>query len=179
MDFGVGGVVELLQHEAVGRGRDELFGLGDRALHAVGAGGEDDFGTEGEEEDAALDRHGFGHGEDELVAFDGGGEGEADAGVAGGRLDEGGDAGSDFAVALGGGDHGVADAVFDAGGGVGALELEDDAGITSGGHAIQFDQGRVADEFGGVGGDVHGVLSYVQRLDAQGTDSAQQSVASG
>ena len=156
VDFWVGGVVELLEDVAVGGLGVQLFGLGDGAFHAAGSGGEDDFGTEGEEQNAALGGHGVGHGEDDGVAFDGGGEGEADAGVAAGGLDEGGDAGGDLAVALGGFDHGEADAVFDAGGGVVALQLEDDAGSGSGGDVVELHEGRVADEVGDAGGDVHG-----------------------
>jgi hypothetical protein len=173
VDLRVGGVVELLEDEAVGGFGVELFGLGDGALHAVGAGGENDFGTEGEEQDAALDGHGVGHGEGEAVAFDGGGEGEADAGVAAGGLDEGGDAGGDFAVALGGLDHSKADAVFDAGDGVVALELEDDAGGAAGGEVVELDERRVADEVGDAGGDIHGRPFACVELDALGESAAQ------
>ena len=175
VDFGVGGVVELLEDMAVGGLGEDLFGLGDGALHAVGAGGENDFGTEGEEQDAALDGHGVWHGDDDGVAFDGGGEGEADAGVAAGGLDEGGDAGGDFAFALGGLDHGEADAVFDAGGGVVALKLENDAGSGAFGDVVELDERGVSDEVGDACGDVHGCPFGCGRLDARGDHSAQVS----
>ena len=42
---GVGGVVELLEDLAVGRLRQDLLGLGDGALHAVGAGREHELGA--------------------------------------------------------------------------------------------------------------------------------------
>ena len=115
----------------------DLVGLGDGALHAVGAGGEHEFGAEGAEQHAAFDAHGFGHGEDELVALGGGDEGQRDAGVAAGGLDEDGFAGLDFAGFLGVLDHGHADAVLDAGEGVLAFELGDDGGGQSGGHPVQ------------------------------------------
>ena len=75
---------------------------------------------------AALEAHGLGHGEDELVALDRGDKGQGDAGVAAGRLDEDGLAGRDFAGLLGGIDHGEADAVLDARYGVLAFQLGDD-----------------------------------------------------
>ena len=55
VDLGVGLVGELAgQHRALALG-DDLLGLGDRALHALGApGGEDQLGAEGAQQRAAL-----------------------------------------------------------------------------------------------------------------------------
>ena len=97
MNRGVGGIVELAEDVAVGRVGQDLVGLGDGAFHAVGAGGQDDFRSEGRSRTRRSSAHGLGHGEDELVALDGGDEGERDAGVAAGGLDEDGFAGGDFA----------------------------------------------------------------------------------
>ncbi len=52
------------------------------------AGVRDQFGAQQGEHLAPLDRHQFGHHEDELIAARRGHEGERDAGVAGGRLDQ-------------------------------------------------------------------------------------------
>jgi hypothetical protein len=49
VDGRVGGVVELLQDVAVGRLGQDLVGLGDGALHAVGAGREHNLRAEGQQ----------------------------------------------------------------------------------------------------------------------------------
>ena len=121
----VGRVVELLQDVAVGRLFQDLVGLGDGALHAVGAGGEHDLRAVGEQRHAPLQAHGLRHGEDDLVALDRGHKRQRDAGVAAGGLNQHGLAGRDFAGLLGGVDHGEADAVFHARCGVLAFQLGD------------------------------------------------------
>ena len=122
MDGGVSGVIELLGHPAVWGIFDEIFGAGDGAFHAFGAWGEDEFCAEHGEERAALEGHGFGHGEDEFVSFGGGDEGEGDAGVSAGGLDDHAVFGED-ATGFGVFDHGFADAIFDGAEGIKELAL--------------------------------------------------------
>src|SRR5262249_24448638 len=87
MDLGVGGVLKVLRDEGLVVLLEKFFGLVHRAAHAVGGGGEDDLGAQGFKESAAFERHGFGHGEDELVAFGGADKSQRNAGVAAGGLD--------------------------------------------------------------------------------------------
>ena len=152
----IGGIVELLEHVAVGRFGEDLLGLGDGAVHAVGARGEDNFGAESKKQHAALEAHGLGHGEDELVALHRGDESQTDAGIAAGGLDEDGFAGVNFSLLLGGFDHGEADAVFHAVDGVSAFELGDNASVGAGGDAIKLHERGIADEFSNAAGDFHG-----------------------
>ena len=153
VDGRVGGVVELLQDVAVGRLGQDLIGLGDGALHAVGAGGEHDLRAEGQQQHAALQAHGLRHGEDQPVALDRGHKGQRDAGVAAGGLDEHGLAGLDLARLLGGIDHREADAVFHAADGVLAFQLDYDGGGQSGRYAIQPYQRGAANDFSYIRGN--------------------------
>ena len=84
----VGGVVELLQNEAVRRLGQNLVGLGDGALHAVRSGGQHDLRAIGQQRHPALQAHGLRHGEDNFVALDCGHKRQRDAGVAAGRFDQ-------------------------------------------------------------------------------------------
>ena len=136
-------------------GLEDLFvGAGYGSLHAVLAGREIHGGSVGFHEVAALDGHGVGHGEDELVALDGADKGEAYACVAGSGLDDGG-TGLEGAVALCGLYHGEGDAVFDAACGVEILQLTDDgsAEILAFVVGCQLHQRSVAHEFGELLGD--------------------------
>jgi hypothetical protein len=82
VDLGVGGVLELLRNDRIRQRRGQFLGLGDRALHALRAFRQHQFGAEQRQHLAALDRHRLGHGEDQLVALGCGREGERDAGIA-------------------------------------------------------------------------------------------------
>ncbi len=87
MDGRVGRVAELLQDQVTVRvGGDDLFGLGDSAFHAFRPFGQHQIGAERLEQLAALDAHGFRHGQRQLVTARGGHEGQRDAGIAAGRL---------------------------------------------------------------------------------------------
>ena len=163
MDGRVGGVLELLRDEVAGVGSGELLGLPDRAGHALGAGGEDEVGAVGLEQQLAFAAHGFGHHEGALVAAGGAHHRQADAGVAGGGLEHDG-VGRDLAGGLGGVEHGHRDAVLDAVGRVEELQLEGNGGAVGRGQAVELDEGGVADEFGYVVGDAHGVSSVIGRL---------------
>ena len=148
MDFDVRGVVELLRDERAGRVRLDLDGFVDGALHAQGAGREDEFGAVGLEDLAPLDAHRLGHGENESVALDRGDEGQADSGVAAGGLDDE-SARLELAFALGGFDHGLGDALLDARGGIEGLDLDHDfrAAVV---HLVDSHERRVANQLADV-----------------------------
>ena len=87
MDRRVGRVAELLQDQVTIRvGGDDLFRFGDGAFHAFRPFGQYQIGAQRLEQLAALDAHGFRHGQRQLVTACGGNEGQRDAGVAAGRL---------------------------------------------------------------------------------------------
>jgi hypothetical protein len=161
MDLGVRRIVELLQHITV-RGRGyQFFGLCNRSLHTFGPRGEHDFRPEGAQHHASFRAHGFGHSDNQFVAFDGGHESQPDPGVAAGRLDERGFARLNLSGALGILDHADADAVFHAAARIHALQLGNNRGFSAGGHFIQADKRRVSDEFGYV-------IGYLHRLSPEG-----------
>ena len=92
-----------------------------------GARGQDQVGAEGGQHAAALDAHGFGHGQGELVAARRRDVGQRDAGIAAGRLDDL-HARLEHAALLGIPDHGGADAALDRVGRVAPLDLGQDGG---------------------------------------------------
>jgi hypothetical protein len=119
----VGGVLELLRHEGVLLRRDDLQGLADRALHAVGRRGEHQFGPQGLEHLPPLQAHGLRHGQQQPIAPRRGHERQRDPRVpAGGLHNEG--LGEKLAVPFGRVDHRHADAVLHGGQGVVALQLD-------------------------------------------------------
>ena len=159
VNFGVGGVVKLLRHETVWGLGENLLGFGDRALHSVWTGSENDFRAKGKEQHAPLKAHGFRHGENEFVASGGCHESQSYAGVAAGRLDQHGFAGLDFPCALGLRDHADADAILHAGAGILAFQFRHHLGGAAFCHFVQPDQRSVANQFGDVICDLHSRLS--------------------
>ena len=87
MSLGVRGIDELTGHEAVRYLFCELVGPLYRALHALCALGEHQFGAVSFHDLAAFDRHGLGHHDDYAVSARRGDRSKTYAGVAGGRLD--------------------------------------------------------------------------------------------
>ncbi len=143
MALGVGGVLELLEDDRA-RLVLEFLGLGDRALHAVRARGEDDFRTVGRGEFAPLNGHGVRHREDEVVALDGAHEREADARVAARGLHDR-RARLEGARLFGGLDHRERDAVLHAAARVEVLDLGEHARAAVVELVGDFDERRVAD----------------------------------
>ena len=88
---------------------------------------------------------GFGHGQDQPVAFYGGGDGEADAGVAAGRLDDQ-RAGLQHAALFGILDHRNADPVLHAGAGIAGFHLDEDFGAAAV-ESVDPDEGGMPDQF--------------------------------
>ena len=69
MDVRVGGIVELPGHEIFGGvAVGDFLGFGDRTRHAFGCFCEHKFCTKHRHDATTLDRHRFGHREDQLVA---------------------------------------------------------------------------------------------------------------
>ena len=130
VDGGVGGVHKLAGDNAVGGLLLQLLGLGDGALHALGAVGEHELCAVCLHKFAALDGHSLGHGDDHLVAAGSRHRGDADAGVAARGLDDGVVAAAhELAGLLGLVDHVLGDAVFDGAGGVEVFQLDEHAGL--------------------------------------------------
>src|SRR3546814_9537392 len=78
MDFDIGGIFKLLRHPCTVGRLDQLDRALDRALHPLFARGEIEARAIGEHQPAPLQRHGFGHHEDEPVTLDGGDHRQAD-----------------------------------------------------------------------------------------------------
>src|SRR5690606_21105297 len=87
VDLRVRRVGELHGHPAVGVVLEQLLSLFYATSHAQLLGGKHQLGPQGLHILAALDGHGFRHGEDQPVTLDGTHHGEGDAGVAGGGFD--------------------------------------------------------------------------------------------
>ena len=130
VDGRVRGVHKLAGEYAVGGLLLQLLGLGDSALHALGAVGEHELRTVCLHQLAALDGHGLGHGDDHLVAASRRHRGDADAGVAARGLDDGVvTAAHELACLLGLVNHVLGDAVFNGPGGVEVFQLDEHAGL--------------------------------------------------
>ncbi len=69
MDLGVGFILELLRYEALWQLGDNAFSLTDCPRHAFRAGREHQFGAVGFEQLAPFQAHGFGHCQNQTVAF--------------------------------------------------------------------------------------------------------------
>jgi hypothetical protein len=149
VDGRVRGVGELLGQHGTRGVRNDLGGLLDRAAHALGAGGQNEFGSVGAQQRAALLRHGLGHGQDDLVAAGRADHGERDAGVARGALDDGSARGK-LARRLGGIDDRDAETVFDARRRVVELELGEHGGPEPRGDAVEANQWSVSEDLGDV-----------------------------
>ena len=65
VNLGIGRIVELLQHVAVGSIGQNLFGFDNGAGHAARTGRKNDLRAEREQKHAALQAHGFGHDDDQ------------------------------------------------------------------------------------------------------------------
>ena len=150
VDLRIGGVFELLRHDRAGRRLDDFKRLGDCALHALRGGSENQFRPEQGQHLAALDRHQFGHHQNQPIAARRRDEGERNSGVAGGRLDQNAAPGRDLALRLERIDHRNADAVLDAGDRIEEFELGEKAGDDALflGDSIDADEGRIADRIG-------------------------------
>jgi len=144
VNLGIRRVLELLRHEGL---RPMLFhqllGPSDGPRHALGSGRQDNLGPKHAQQDASLDGHGLGHGEEQLVALRCRDESEGDARVAGGGLDD--DAVLvQFSVTLGRLDHRLADTVLDARERIEELAFDVHRSVEALGDLVEFHQRRVA-----------------------------------
>ena len=87
MSLGVSRVNKLTGNKAVGNLLCKLVSLGNGALHTFGSVRKYKLGTVCLHKLTALNRHGFGHNDDDAIALCSGHCGKTDAGVARGGLD--------------------------------------------------------------------------------------------
>ena len=146
MDFRIGRIFKLLGNPGIGRFLGQLLGAGNGAFHAFGAGRQNQLRAEHRQQRAALQRHRFGHRQNQFVTFGRRDERQRDAGVAAGRLDDDGVL-FEHAALFGVLDHGHADAVLDAAERIEKFALEQNGGSQAGGDFVQVDQRRAADGF--------------------------------
>ncbi len=145
---GIGRIFELLHQQILaGIGRGQFLGLGDRALHALGAGRQHQLRAERHQHLAPLHAHGIRHGEHAAVAARRSREGQRNAGVAAGGLDDG-HSGLQCAALLGVPHHRGADAALHRVGGIAALDLGEDGRAAAGVETVDADQRRMADGLG-------------------------------
>ncbi|VVO37600.1 hypothetical protein PS720_06428 [Pseudomonas fluorescens] len=144
--LGVVTVGELVQHLATAFGGHALGEVAG-TFHALFLGHQHQFGAIGGHRRLALGAAVVGHDQHHLVTLDRRGHGQRDPGVTGGGFDQG-VAGLDLPAQLGAGDHRQRRAVFYRTGRVVPFKLEQQgiAGFTR--HALQADQGGVADAIG-------------------------------
>ena len=156
MNGGVGGIDKLAGDEAAGNLLGQLLGLGDGAGHALRSLGQHQLRAVGLQQVAALDTHGFGHGQDDFIAPGRGHGGQAD--VAAGGLNDGGPR-LEQALGLRVVDHGAANAILHAARGVEILQLSRDSGLQTVLFFIicQFQKGGIADQIRDFFIDFHGI----------------------
>ena len=145
---GVGRIFKLLRYKAARVLLLQFLCALDGSLHALGAWCQHQFGTESLEQVAALQTHGFGHGENEAVALYRCHPRQSDAGIATGRLDNHA-AGLQFARLFGVLNHGKCHPVLYATTGVVILELDKQTCLEAEFlfDVRYFEQRRVAHEF--------------------------------
>ena len=154
MHLGVGGVFKLLRNEVARISGRHLHRFFDRTGHALGAGGQHQFGAVSAQHHTPLLAHGVGHDDGAFVTARRAHHRNADAGVAAGRFENDG-VGFDAAGFFRGLDHRQADAVFHAGAGVLELELRHHLTGTTCGDAVDTHERRVADQRGDAVGYFH------------------------
>ena len=147
----VGGVGELGGDDGAGTLGGDALGLGDGRGDATLGVGEDQLGTEGAHDGAALDGHRGGHDDDDLVAACRAHHRQGDTRVTGGGLDDRA-AGGESARGLGRVDDRTGDTVLHGGGGVESLDLRDHVNAVTG-NVVNTDEGSATDQIGDGGGD--------------------------
>ena len=147
----VGGVGELGSDDGAGTLGCDALGLGDGGGDAALRVGENQLGTEGAHDRAALDGHRCGHDDDDLVAAGSAHHRQGDTRVAGRGLDDGA-AGGECARSLRCVDDRTGDAILHGGGGIEGLDLSDHVNAVAG-HVVDADEGRAADQIGNGGGN--------------------------
>ena len=145
---GVGRVLELLQNHGAGYLVPQFLRLGNRTRHACQSVRQHDFRSEGFQQVAAFDAHGFGHGQYQMIAFNGSHHCQPYSRIAAGRLYNGG-AGLQRSARFGILDHRQPYAVFYAACGIKGLQFGNHLPLQSVLPAVprQFHQRRTADKF--------------------------------
>ncbi|OPZ05231.1 MAG: hypothetical protein BWZ10_03073 [candidate division BRC1 bacterium ADurb.BinA364] len=146
MDFGIGGILELLRHIAIGHLGEQFLGLGYGPAHAFGAGSQNYFGAQSDQHAPPLDSHGLGHHKNQTVSLDGAYHRQANPRIAARRLDDRRFARPNQAARFGRFDHGVRNAVLDAEHRIERFELGQHLGHARLHHSVQANQWRIADQ---------------------------------
>src|SRR5215211_2139359 len=153
VDLGIGGVSELLRHERVVGGPDDLPREVDRLVHPPERGRLAHHRAVGAKQRRALLAHPLREGEDAVVAAGGADHRQRDPGVAARRLDDQRAPRLDPPLRLGGVDHRRPDPVLDRAGRVEVLQLGHHLGGEVLPQPAQRDHRRVADGIGRLGPD--------------------------
>ena len=124
----------------------EFVGRIKGSLHALRAGREHNLGAKSGYEFAALDAHGFRHGQNGLESHGPGGQGDADAHVAAGGLKNGAP-GLQGAVAESAADEVQGHTVLDGAAGIAAFELHENVAGQIGVQGREMQQRGIADAF--------------------------------
>ena len=148
MHLRVGRIDELTQNHCVLDGLFQFLRLCNRALHAGGTGCQNDFCAISSNQLAALNGHGFRHGQDDMIALCGTNGSQTNARVAGGRLDDG-CTRLQNALCLCVRDHCVCNTILDASCRIEVLQLCNDfcVQVVCLFKIYQFQQRRIADQF--------------------------------
>ena len=141
---------ELVRYEDAGVFLGHLAGLADAFVNTLAdislVVDEDQLCAVLRDQLAALAADGIRHDDDHLIALDRTDEGEADALVAAGRFHDYGAFGQE-ALPLGGLDHVESGSCLNGSADIDTLELDQNFRIVRTGHAVETDQGGVADGF--------------------------------
>ena len=124
----IGRIGKLTGNKAAFGLRGKLLCLGNRALHALGAFGQNQLRTVCLKQVAAFDAHCLRHGENDLVASGRSDGCQANAGIAAGRLDND-RSGLQKTLCFRVVNHCLGDSVLDAAGGIEIFELCKDLGF--------------------------------------------------
>ena len=158
---GIGGGIKLTGQEAARDRGGDLLGLFHGARHTALGRGQHQLRTVGGQQLPALQAHGLGHGEDDLVATGQAHGRETYAGVAGGGLHDGA-AGQELALFFGVFNHFQGYTILYGAGGVEGFQLDQHGGgqaeLLRVAHRLQ--QGGVADQLGCRAIDVHNDLPF-------------------
>jgi release factor glutamine methyltransferase len=146
---GVGAVLKLASKDCAGGVGHNLFGARNSTAHALGTRGKNNLSAVGTNQNATFNRHGLGHGQNDLVAASCTHQGQGDTGVTRGALHDG-SSGLEFARLLSGIDDGLTQAVLHGVAGVVELELGVDRGASAFGETVDAHQGSVAGELSDV-----------------------------
>ena len=112
VNFRVGRIIKLLQHDRTINLGHQFFSTGNRTFHALGRRGQVNLCPQKHQHLAPFNRHAFRHGQNKVVALGRSNESQRNTGIARSRLNQGGTR-FDLARLLGGFDHCQTDTILD------------------------------------------------------------------